>query len=141
MSMVIETPIGEIDVEKVGGKVVRVEFVSERKSSGEPDEFVALLEGKVKCVVGGSEFQRLVWKEISGVKRGGTISYSQIAQNIGRPKAYRAVANACGANLLPILIPCHRVVAANGGLGGYSSGIWRKKWLLECEGVDLSRFK
>ena len=124
MSMVIETPIGEIDVEKVGGKVVRVEFVSERKSSGEPDEFVALLEGKVKCVVGGSEFQRLVWKEI-----------------FGKPRAYRAVANACGANLLPILIPCHRVVTANGGLGGYSSGIWRKKWLLECEGVDLSRFK
>ena len=64
---------------------------------------------------------------------GKTISYAELASRIGQPKAYRAVANACGQNRLPIIIPCHRVIASGGKLGGYSSGLKRKRWLLRHE--------
>jgi O-6-methylguanine DNA methyltransferase len=66
------------------------------------------------------------------VSYGKTISYGELAKKIGKPKAYRAVANACSANKIPIIIPCHRIVAAN-GIGGYSSGIDIKKKLLRLE--------
>lgn len=80
----------------------------------------------------GTEFQKKIWKEMIKIPYGKTISYKELAQKIGKPKAYRAVANACGANKIPIIIPCHRVVASK-GLGGYSSGIKIKQKLLQIE--------
>ena len=87
----------------------------------------------------GTPFQQTVWREISKIPRGSMITYKQLAERIGKPKAYRAVAAACGANPTPITIPCHRVVGSNGGLGGYSGegGVTRKRQLLADEGVDL----
>ncbi|MDC3103099.1 MGMT family protein [Gammaproteobacteria bacterium] len=82
-----------------------------------------------------TDFQRLVWREIEKIPYGETRSYRDIAIRIGRPKSYRAVANACGKNPLPIIRPCHRVICSNGEIGGYSinGGAALKKALLKCE--------
>ena len=82
-----------------------------------------------------TDFQRLVWREIEKIPYGETRSYRDIAIRIGRPKSYRAVANACGKNPLPIIRPCHRVICSNGEIGGYSinGGTALKKALLKCE--------
>jgi len=81
----------------------------------------------------GTEFQEAVWRSIRSIPYGSTATYSQIAEQIGRPSATRAVANACGKNPIPLIIPCHRVIRKNGGLGGYGLGIERKKNLIEHE--------
>ena len=87
----------------------------------------------------GTDFQIMVWKEIKKIPKGKVRTYKEIAVAISRPKASRAVANACGKNPYPIRIPCHRVVGSNGYLGGYSGkgGIQQKKNLLRKEGVTL----
>ena len=81
----------------------------------------------------GTNFQQLVWSEICKVPYGETKTYAEIAYNIGKPKAYRAVANACGKNPILLLIPCHRIVSSTDGLGGYAGGIHRKRFLLNLE--------
>lgn len=81
----------------------------------------------------GSEFQRHVWQALAAIPFGEVRSYQQIAQAIEKPSASRAVANACGANKISLLIPCHRVIASSGALGGYHWGIERKARLLEWE--------
>ena len=82
-----------------------------------------------------SHFQKLVWQEIEKIPYGKTTSYKDIAIQIGRPKSFRAVANACGKNPLPIIRPCHRVICSNGEIGGYSTngGPKLKKALLKIE--------
>jgi O-6-methylguanine DNA methyltransferase len=89
---------------------------------------------------GGTEFQRDVWAELRRVRAGTTISYSQLAARIGRPDAVRAVGAANGANPVPIVIPCHRVIGANGSLVGYGGGLEMKRWLLQHEGLLPARF-
>lgn len=81
----------------------------------------------------GTVFQQQVWQALCTIPFGQTRTYAQQAQLLGRPKAYRAVANANGANQLALIIPCHRVVASGGGLGGYGGGVELKRWLLEHE--------
>jgi len=83
----------------------------------------------------GTAFQRRVWRELRAIPPGKTASYSEIARRIGAPRAARAVARACASNALAIVIPCHRVVRKDGGLGGYGCGIGRKRALLEREAV------
>lgn len=83
----------------------------------------------------GTEFQRSVWDALQRIPYGQTVSYRDIAEEIGNPGAVRAVGGANGRNPIPIVIPCHRVVAADGGLGGFSSGLHNKEWLLDHEGV------
>ncbi len=87
----------------------------------------------------GTNFQKKVWKEIKNIPRGRTKSYKEIAIAIGHPKAARAVANACGKNPNPINTPCHRVIASDGSIGGYSGegGVNTKRALLAHEGVYL----
>ncbi|MCC8370499.1 MAG: methylated-DNA--[protein]-cysteine S-methyltransferase [Rickettsia endosymbiont of Stiretrus anchorago] len=84
------------------------------------------------CLV-GSEFQKLVWEKLMNVPYGETRSYFTQAKAVGKETAYRAVANANGANRFAIIIPCHRIINNNGELGGYASGLHRKKWLIEHE--------
>jgi AraC family transcriptional regulator of adaptative response/methylated-DNA-[protein]-cysteine methyltransferase len=83
----------------------------------------------------GTEFQEKVWSALRTIPRGQSWSYARLAEAIGQPKAVRAVARANGMNRVAILVPCHRVIGADGGLGGYSGGIWRKERLLEIEGA------
>ena len=87
----------------------------------------------------GTNFQKKVWNEIKKIPKGKTTSYKQLAIAIGHPKAARAVANACGKNPNPIITPCHRVIASDGTIGGYSAegGVNRKRALLAKEGVYL----
>jgi O-6-methylguanine DNA methyltransferase len=82
----------------------------------------------------GTDFQESVWRELKKIPRGQTRTYGEIAAAIGNPKAVRAVGSACGANPLPVFIPCHRVVAKN-GLGGFGSGLPWKVLLLKMEGA------
>ena len=86
-----------------------------------------------------TEFQKKVWKAIDKIPSGHTITYKQLAESIGKPNAYRAVANACGRNPRPIKTPCHRVISSNGSIGGYSAkgGVRKKKALLKKEGVNF----
>ena len=83
----------------------------------------------------GTKFQIKVWEEIKKIPKGKTRSYQEIAVSIGKPNSARAVANACGKNPYPIIIPCHRVIKSNGDLGGYSAkgGVKKKKILLSQE--------
>ena len=81
----------------------------------------------------GTPFQQIVWKGLQQIPYGETLSYADLARQIGRHKAARAVGNANHHNPLMVIIPCHRIVASNGKMGGYAGGIARKAWLLEKE--------
>lgn len=85
----------------------------------------------------GTAFQQRVWKALRKIRRGQTRSYGDIARQVGKPKATRAVGAACGANPIPIFISCHRVLAANGRLGGFSAGLKWKQKLLGSEGIGV----
>ncbi|HEY6273554.1 MAG TPA: methylated-DNA--[protein]-cysteine S-methyltransferase [Terriglobales bacterium] len=93
----------------------------------------ALHPAQIPLDIRGTAFQRLVWSALRQIPRGKTRSYSELAKAIGKPKAVRAVANACAANPVAVVIPCHRVVEQRGGLGGYRWGVKRKAVLLERE--------
>lgn len=81
----------------------------------------------------GTDFQQRVWQELSAIPFGITLSYQEVAQRLRKPKAARAVGSANGKNQLAVVVPCHRVIAAGGKLGGYGGGLWRKEWLLAHE--------
>ena len=85
----------------------------------------------------GTAFQLSVWHELQTIKWGETYSYRDIAKRLGKPTGSRAVGGAVGRNPIPIFIPCHRIVGANGSLTGFSGGLQNKKKLLECEGRPL----
>ena len=95
--------------------------------SGRSDRF------SVPMVFHGSEFTKSVWRALVDIPAGQTRSYSMIANQIGRPSAVRAVARANGANQIALLVPCHRVIGADGSLTGYGGGLWRKQKLIEIE--------
>lgn len=83
----------------------------------------------------GTDFQRVVWLALAGIAYGETISYAQLAQRVGKPTAMRAVGAANGRNPLPIVLPCHRVIGADGSLTGFGGGLPTKQFLLELEGA------
>jgi len=83
----------------------------------------------------GTEFQKRVWAELLRIPYGATLSYGEMARNLGIPRAVRAVANANGANPISIIAPCHRVIGSNGTLTGYGGGLETKRYLLELEGL------
>ena len=93
------------------------------------------LEGvsKIPTATGGTPFQREVWQALRTIPAGTTITYGELATKIGRAGASRAVGAANGANPIPIVVPCHRVIGANGTLTGYGGGLAHKKWLLNHE--------
>jgi methylated-DNA-[protein]-cysteine S-methyltransferase len=85
----------------------------------------------------GTPFQQRVWSELRRIPAGQTISYGTLARRIGSPAAVRAVGLANGANPIAIVVPCHRVIGADGSLTGYGGGLGRKRWLLAHEGAEL----
>ncbi len=116
--------------------------IEARDAAGKNDEIIAelnayfagdLQEFTVPIDLRGTEFQRRVWELLLGIPYGQTRSYGQIASALGRPGASRAVGQAIGTNPVAIIVPCHRVIGASGGLVGYGGGLHRKQALLELE--------
>ncbi|PMR76560.1 methylated-DNA--[protein]-cysteine S-methyltransferase [Billgrantia endophytica] len=96
--------------------------------AGDPQALV-----DIPVMTGGTDFQRRVWQALRQIPAGTTTSYGQLAAAVGRPGASRAVGLANGANPVSIVVPCHRVIGANGTLTGYGGGLPRKRWLIEHE--------
>lgn len=148
--MTIDTPIGMLDaVFDDAGRLAELRFESPVRPSpvASPDHAVVIqlreyFAGKretfdVPLALKGTPFQLDVWRELMNIPYGHTISYAELASRIGRPSAVRAVGAANGANPIPVIVPCHRVIGANGSLTGYGGGIQRKQWLLALEGRRL----
>ncbi|HEU0196817.1 MAG TPA: methylated-DNA--[protein]-cysteine S-methyltransferase [Nevskiaceae bacterium] len=89
----------------------------------------------VPLAAAGTAFQKRVWQALCNIPYGQAISYGELARRVGNPKASRAVGLANGRNPISIIVPCHRVIGANGSLTGYGGGLPRKRWLLEHEGM------
>ena len=131
--------VGDTDEELIGA--LTHEFPKARLVKSK--RVVGLLTGVKDCLRGqevnlpldvrGTDFQIKVWKAIQQIPLGTTRNYSEIATMIGEPRAVRAVANACGSNPVPLIIPCHRVIRKDGSLGGYGLGLPRKRKLLAAE--------
>ena len=120
--------ITEKDIEKEEKEIMdSVESELKEYYLGKRKEF------SIPLILIGTDFQKKVWKELLQIPYGKTISYLQEANNINKPKAFRAVANANGKNKISIIIPCHRVIANNGTLGGYGGGLDKKQYLLNLE--------
>lgn len=100
-------------------------------------------EGDLECLAavvwctGGTPFQRAVWNALTTIPPGETLSYGAVAARLGRPRSVRAVGSANGANPISVVVPCHRVVGADGTLTGYGGGLDRKRWLLRHEGAEF----
>jgi O-6-methylguanine DNA methyltransferase len=120
--------------EKFSGEIVR----NDQKNKNVLNQLKKYLEGELqrfdcKLDFKGSPFQKRVWLALAKIPYGQTRSYKEIARAIGHPKAFRAVGNANGQNSIPLIIPCHRVIESNGGLGGFGHGIGVKRRLLDFE--------
>ena len=121
---------------RFSGEILR----DDRKNGKVLSQLEKYLKGELKrfdCPLDlrGTPFQRKVWSMLAKIPYGKTRSYREIAGAIGHPRAFRAVGNANGANPVPLILPCHRVIESGGGLGGFGHGIRVKKWLLEFEKV------
>jgi len=116
-----------------------VELVSQRDPFGHASAVAAYLEGEVHAIdalvvaYAGTPFQNKVWRALRDIPAGETTSYGALAKTIGEPKAVRAVGTANGANPIGLIVPCHRVIGADGSLTGYGGGLERKRWLLAHE--------
>ncbi len=130
--LIWESPVQRAATPASGGEASLPVRALEAYFDGELDALDALDVAKP-----GTPFQREVWAELRRIPCGQTISYAELAQRIGRPKAVRAVGMANGANPISIVVPCHRVIGANGTLTGYGGGLDNKRWLLVHEGALL----
>lgn len=145
--MVINSPLGFVLIEGDETGISKISVTSNEMLLTEtiPDLFTEVVSQMQEYFDGnrtvfsfkmnpkGTEFQKKVWKELLKIPYGKTASYQEITNQLGDPKAIRAVANANGKNPLWIVVPCHRVIGSDGSLTGYAGGLWRKKWLLEHE--------
>ncbi len=143
----MNSPIGSIHVSVTDGAVTELAYSTD-EGKGEIDLAEAQLgeyfsgnrvNFDLKTHPNGTLFQKQVWEEMQKIPFGETVTYAELAKRVGRPEAWRAVANACGKNPIVIIIPCHRVVGSYGKLGGYSGGLDKKQWLLQHEAAVLSR--
>ena len=154
MWTLMNSPIGELRIVEHDGAITQIEFTPFRESDGRPrgdrdDQHPVLVEAcrqltayfardlkefDLPLAPVGSAFQQLVWEQLRGVGYGETASYGEIAARLGKTNAAsRAVGLANGRNPIPIVIPCHRVIGANGTLTGYAGGLDRKQTLLGLE--------
>lgn len=144
-----ESPIGLLEIRADQRKLGGIRVVSEAGEAS-PNEVTDKVIGQLKeyfdgkrqifslfFIALGTEFQREVWLKMSQIPYGKVVTYGQLAAELGNPNACRAVAQAVGQNPFLILLPCHRVVAAD-GLGGFAAGTEAKRRLLAVEGVEIS---
>ncbi|MDQ2670482.1 MAG: methylated-DNA--[protein]-cysteine S-methyltransferase [Gemmatimonadota bacterium] len=122
-----------IDVADASGRAVDIL----RETRRQLDEYFvgARREFDLPLAAGGTPFQQMVWEQLRRIPFGEAISYLELARRLGSPRAVRAVGGANGRNPIPIVVPCHRVIGADGSLTGFGGGIERKRWLLHHEGV------
>ena len=142
------SPLGNLKLESDNHGLFHLAFTKEKKTSIK-DQFLYkaktqlesyfsgnLTKFSIKLSLKGTAFEKKVWRYIlKHVPHGKHTTYSALAKAIGHPKSYRAVGNALGKNPIPIIVPCHRVLRETKKLGGYSSGIQKKKFLLNLEGI------
>ncbi len=144
------SPIGFIELRSDGQAIVSAHYVEAPTQAHKPDhllmqvahQLTAYFAGEITAFdlplrLKGTAFQLSVWQQLLQIPYGETRSYANIARAIGNAGAMRAVGAANGANPIAIIVPCHRVIASNGTLGGYSGGLWRKAWLLRHEGATF----
>ncbi|GFR34243.1 methylated-DNA--[protein]-cysteine S-methyltransferase [Thermobrachium celere] len=140
-----DSPIGLIKISANERAIVSLDFVYKKSKEKENeiikackkqlDEYFKGIrkEFDIDIEIEGTEFQKMVWRELKKIPYGQKRSYKDIAIAIGNEKAVRAVGGANNKNKIAIIIPCHRVVGSDGSLTGYAGGLWRKQWLLEHE--------
>jgi methylated-DNA-[protein]-cysteine S-methyltransferase len=152
ISTSMDSPIGELTITAVGGVLTGVHMSEQRHAPKIPPgcerddaglaHVVAQLEAyfagelaefDLPIALHGTDFQRRVWEQLSEIPYGETISYGELARRVGSPKASRAVGLANGRNPVAVIVPCHRVIGADGSMTGYGGGLERKVWLLEHE--------
>ena len=148
-TMPMNTPVGRLVLECAGDVLIGIWLPNDTKIAGsnghdappvlkdtatQLEEYFARerTEFDIPMDLDGTSFQKQVWAELSRIPHGTTISYGELARRVGRPKSPRAVGQANGRNPVPIIVPCHRVVAGN-GLGGYGGGLPMKRALLAVE--------
>lgn len=143
----LATAIATLEIKGTAQGIASVHFMDSENTFSEVipkelkpavDQLTEYFEGKrthfkLNLNPEGTEFQKKVWKKLEEIPFGKTISYQQIANQLGDPKVIRAAASANGKNPIAIIIPCHRVIGSDGSLTGYAGGLHRKKWLLEHE--------
>ena len=145
---VISSMIGNIELEGDGSAITALAFTSRpieappagsvlEEAARQLDEYFKHLrkEFTVPLVFHGTSFQERVWKELLSIPYGEVISYGELARRCGDPKAARAIGGAVGKNPIGVIIPCHRIIAGDGTLGGYTGGTDFKKLLLKLEGI------
>lgn len=151
-----KSPIGALEIRSTGSTISEVLFVNSWKGAKVNEAELSFVKPKsavIKACIKqldeyfagkrteftvhvsqvGTDFQQQVWEELVKIPFGRTISYLELSKRIGNVKAIRAVGTANGNNSVCIIVPCHRVIGANGDLVGYGGDLWRKKWLLEHE--------
>jgi O-6-methylguanine DNA methyltransferase len=144
------SPIGFIELRSDGEALTSARFVEAPTEAHSPDlvliratrQLTAYFSGELTVFdlplrMQGTPFQLSVWEQLLKIPCGETRSYRDIARALGNPEAVRAVGAANAANPIAIIVPCHRVIASDGKLGGYNGGLWRKAWLLRHEGAIM----
>lgn len=144
----MESPVGILAIQGTADYISAVSFIDEKKLEPTPDAAPLLhtcalqlreyFDKKRKVFdlpisQPGTAFQQTVWHHLTTIPYGETITYLALAKRIGNVKSIRAVGTTNGRNQLAIVVPCHRVIGANGALTGYAGGLWRKQWLLDHE--------
>ena len=155
----IESPVGKLMLLASEDKLLEIKFSSSIKNDElsenveENNELPVFIDTEVQLndyfrgkrnsfsipiVLNGTEFQQKVWKQLQLIPFGETISYQELAERVGDKKKARAVGNANGKNPIPIIVPCHRVIAKDGRLGGFGGGVQVKRYLLELERIVVN---
>jgi methylated-DNA-[protein]-cysteine S-methyltransferase len=143
----IESPLGDIEIISDGLMVNEISFIEEKgENSSEVlavvttciQELNAYFKGENNLFTfdfqqKGTDFQQIVWEELTKIPSGKTMSYLELSRKIGNEKAIRAVGTTNGKNKIAVVVPCHRVIGSDGSMTGYAGGIWRKEWLLNHE--------
>ena len=144
----LSTPLGCLEIVTDANFLLETSFIGEQEGVDSKDKPDILIESRkqlkdyfdnkrksfdLPMKPAGTPFQRKVWNALIQVSHGQSMSYLTLSKKLGDVKAIRAVAKANGANPIPIIIPCHRIIGSNGKLTGYSGGLWRKEWLLDFE--------
>ena len=149
--MLFNSPIGTLKIDHQNDQVISLSFMLEASDSTIPenefeqiilDQLKSYFDGNLKnfdlpLAPKGTDFEQKVWNEVSTLPFGSTSTYGTIAKKLGDSNLMRAVGRANGSNPIPIMIPCHRVIASNNHLTGYSGGLEGKRWLLQHEGSIL----